>query len=310
MRFSLEGRPVSRLEDLPEARFGVSDAYSLETLGIPLVRGRDFAETDTALAEPVAIVNEAFAEKFLRGEDPVGHHLTLGTPPNLHVPDEWLGNRTVRATVIGVMGNAPNVGLAFPAAPQLMMLYRQMPLVNFGFKDILVRSPLAPELVERSVRAQLQSLDATLPLSEASPLEAYLANQSWDRRFTAMLLAVFAALGLTLSMIGLYGVVSYLVIQRTQEIGIRVALGASRAHVVGMVVWQGAKLGCAGAAIGLAGTVLARGSVSGMLYGIQALDPATLGCAAAGLIGIAALATAIPAWRAARINPVEALRRT
>jgi ABC-type antimicrobial peptide transport system permease subunit len=185
-----------------------------------------------------------------------------------------------------------------------------MPLVNFGFKDILVRSPLAPELVEKSVRAQLQSLDATLPLSEASSMEAYLANQSWDRRFTAMLLAVFAALGLTLAMIGLYGIVSYLVIQRTQEIGIRMALGASRAHVVGMVVWQGAKLGCGGAAIGLAGTVLARGSVSGLLYGIHALDPATLSCAAAGLIGVAALAAAVPAWRAARINPVEALHRT
>jgi predicted permease len=307
MRFSVEGRPVSRLEDLPEARFGVSDTHYLQTMAIPLLRGRNFAETDTARAEPVAIVNEAFAERFLGGDDPVGLHVSLGTPPNLGVPDEWLGNRPVKATVVGVMGDAPNVGLAFPAAPQVMMLYRQMPWVNFGFKDIVVRSPLAPELVEKSVRTQLQLLDNSLPLSEASSMTAYLANQSWDRRFTAMLLGAFAALGVTLAMIGLYGIMSYLVIQRAQEIGIRRALGASRKRVVGMVAWQGARLAGMGAALGLAGTVLARGSIAGMLYGVQALDPATLICAALGLIAVAVLAAAIPALRAARVNPADVL---
>ena len=309
MHLSIDGRPVSRMEDLPEARFGVADTHYLRTLGIPLLRGRNFADTDTAAAEPVAIVNEAFAEKFLAGNDAVGRRVSLGTPPNLNVPDEWLGNRTVRAMVIGVMGNAPNADLAFPAAPEVMMLYRQMPLVNFGFKDILVRSPLAPELVEKSVRIQLQSLDDTLPLSEGSSMAAYLANQSWDKRLTAILLGVFAALGVTLAMIGLYGIMSYLVIQRAQEIGIRMALGASRKRVVSMVVWQGARLAGMGAVLGLAGTVLARGSIGAMLYGIEALDPLTLICAATGLIAVAVLAAAVPALRAARVNPVDALHR-
>jgi putative ABC transport system permease protein len=308
MNFSLEGRPVSRLDDLPSAKFGVTDDQYLKTLGIALLRGRDFAETDAESTEPIAIVNQAFARRFFGDSDPVGAHLVMGTPANLHAPDTWLANEHVRVTIVGVMGDARNAGLTSPPEPQFITLFRQMPLVNFGFKDVVVQSQLPPELLEKSLRQLLQSLDSTLPLSETATMPEYLADLTWDQKLTAEVLGVFAALGAILAIVGVYGVMSFLVVRRRQEIGVRMALGASRKNVVWMVVRQGTKLAITGTFVGLAGALLAGRGVAGMLYGVRAFDPATLICASAGLMAAAILAALIPAWRAARIQPVNALR--
>jgi predicted permease len=307
--FSIEGRPVSRLEDIPSTIFGVVDANYLRTAGIALVRGRDFAESDGEKTLPVAIVNQAFVKKFFRDEDPIGRRIEVGAPRRLLAEDEWMGSQRVTVAIAGVMRDNRDQGLALPVAPQLIGLFRQMPRpVNSGFKDLLVRSDLAPEALEHSIEGQLHALDPRIPLSEVETMSEYLDDMMAAKRLTSIILASFAIVGLLLAVVGIYGVIAYLVAQRTQEIGIRLALGAPRSAVLWLVSSQGLRMALVGVAIGLMGTVMAARSLASLLYGISALDPVTLGAASAVLIAIVLAACALPARRAARIDPMRALR--
>jgi putative ABC transport system permease protein len=307
--FSIEGRPVSRLEDIPSTIFGVVDANYLRTAGIALVRGRDFAESDGEKTLPVAIVNQAFVKKFFRDEDPIGRRIEVGAPRRLLAEDEWMGSQRVTVAIAGVMRDNRDQGLALPVAPQLIGLFRQMPRpVNSGFKDLLVRSDLAPEALEHSIEGQLHALDPRIPLSEVETMSEYLDDMMAAKRLTSIILASFAIVGLLLAVVGIYGVIAYLVAQRTQEIGIRLALGAPRSAVLWLVSSQGLRMALVGVAIGLMGTVMAARSLASLLYGISALDPVTLGATSAVLIAIVLAACALPARRAARIDPMRALR--
>jgi len=307
--FSIEGRPVSRLQDIPSTVFGVVDANYLRTTGISVVRGRDFSESDGEKTLPVAIVNQAFVKKFYPDEEPIGRRIEVGAPKSLLPDDEWMGSERVTVTIAGVMRDNLDQGLAQPVAPQLIGLFRQMPPpVNSGFKDLLVWSDIAPQALEPSIERQLHVLDPRIPLSDAESMSEYLGDMTAVQRFTSMILSCFAGLGLALVLIGIYGVAAYLVAQRTQEIGIRLALGAPRSAVVWLVSSQGLRMALAGIAIGLAGIVLASRSLASLLYGISALDPVTLASASVALIAIALAASALPAHRAARIDPMQALR--
>ena len=307
--FSIEGRPVLRLGDIPSTVFGVVDANYLRTAGIALVRGRDFSESDGEKTLPVAIVNQAFVKQFFPDEDPIGRRIEVGAPRNLLAADEWMGSERVTVTIVGVMHDNSDQGLALPVAPQLIGLFRQMaPPVNSGFKDLLVRSDIAPEVLEGSIEQQLHALDPRIPLSEAESMSDYLSEMTTVQRSTSVILSCFAVLGLTLAVMGIYGVIAYLVAQRTQEIGIRLALGAPRSAVLWMVASQGLRMALAGLAVGLLGTTLAARSLTSLLYGVSALDPLTLGSASIVLIGVALAACALPARRAARIDPIQALR--
>ena len=308
MMFSIEGRGISRLEDIPSTVFGVVDANYLRTAGIAVVRGRDFLESDGEKTLPVAIVNQAFVKKFFPDEDPIGRRIELGAPMGLLAEDEWMGSQRVTVTIAGVMRDNRDQGLALPVAPQLIGLFRQMPMVNSGFKDLLVRSDLAPEALDRSIERQLHALDPRIPLSEPETMSAYLGELTTVQRSTSVILSCFAGLGLFLAVMGIYGVIAYLVVQRTQEIGIRLALGAPQSAVVWLVSSQGVRMALAGVAVGLLGTTLAARSLTSLLYGISALDPLTLGAASIGLIAVALAACALPARRAARIDPMQALR--
>jgi predicted permease len=309
MMFSMEGRPVSRIEDIPSTVFGVVDANYLRTAGIALVRGRDFSEWDGEKTQPVAIVNQAFSKKYFPDEDPIGRRIEIGAPPRLLASDEWMGAERVTVTIAGVMRDNRDQGLALPAAPQLIALFRQMPQpVNSGFKDILVRSDIQPEALKPSIEQQLHALDPRVPLSEAQSMTALLAELTSVRRFTSVILSCFAALGLLLAVMGIYGVIAYLVAQRTQEIGIRLALGAPRSAVVWLVSRQGLRMALSGVVLGLLGTALAARSLASQLYAISAVDPLTLGSASLGLIAVALAACALPAQRAAKIDPIQALR--
>jgi putative ABC transport system permease protein len=308
MMFSIERRAVSRLEDVPSTIFGVVDANYLRTAGIPVVQGRDFSDSDREETLPVAIVNQTFVKQYFPNEDSIGRRIELGAPASLIPQDTWMGAQRETVTIAGVMRDSRNQGLVLPVAPQLIVLFRQTPQVNFGFKDVLVRSNVAPKTLERTVAHQLHTLDPRLPLSEVETMSEYLGDMTAVKRFTGVILASFAGMGLVLSVMGIYGVIAYLVAQRTQEIGIRLALGASRSAVMWLVSSQGLRMALAGVVIGLIGTVLTARSLTGLLYGISALDPLTLASASVVLIAIALAACALPARTAAKIDPMQALR--
>jgi predicted permease len=308
MLFSIEGHPVSRAEDVPSTFFGVTDSSYLKTAGIPLLRGRDFSGTDRENMPAVALINQTFARHFFPNDDPVGKHIFLGAPPNVSIQDTWIQGHNVPVTVIGVMTDSKDDGPALPVVPQLITLIRQMPDVNYGFKDVLVRSDLAPQTLANALQTQLHALNPKLPLSEIEPMDVYIDDLTADKRFTSFILASFAALGLVLALIGIYGVVSFLVAQRHQELAIRLALGADRSAVLWLLVRQGFVLAVAGVAIGLAGTALAGRGLAGLLYGVSALDALTLGAASIFLLAVSILASYLPARRTTNIDPMQALR--
>ncbi len=189
------------------------------------------------------------------------------------------------------------------------MLYAQHPLVNYGFKDIVIRTSSDPRLLAPEIRRQLHALDADMPFAEVQTIEGLVEQQTGGQRFTTVLLASFAAAGLALAIVGIYGVVAFLVAQRKQELAVRIALGAGHGNVIWLVLRQGLQMAALGAAIGLCGAWASQKLTSGLLFGISPVDPLTFASAAAFLLFVAALATAIPAARVLRIDPVGALRQ-
>jgi len=312
MPFSLEGHPISRVEDVPKTFFGVTDAYYLRTAGIALVKGRDFSASDRETTPIVAIVNQAFVNRFLRGpnggENPLGRRVLIGAQPSAGLVDRFINDQNVLLLIVGVMADSKNNGLASPAEPQLIALIRQVPAVNYGFKDVILRTTVAPESMEQTLVDQVHALDPRLPVSEMMTLNEDMEAMTGDQRFTTLILSGFAALGLVLAVIGIYGVISYLVAQRNVELGIRMALGAARSNVLWLIVRQGLMLGAFGVALGLIGTAIASRGLSSLLFGISALDVLTLSAASLFLLLVALAASAIPARRATRIDPIQVLR--
>jgi predicted permease len=308
MRFSIARSPVSRLEDVPATIFGVVDANYLRVAGIPLVAGRDFDDSDREQTLPVAIVNQAFVRRYFPGENPVGRRLELGTPVTLEPLDIWMGDRRVTVTIAGVMRDNFDQGLALPVAPQLIALYRQVPAVNFGFKEVLVRTAMRPDALTAALQKQIATIDPRIPLSEVEPMTSFLGDITAVQRFTGAILTGFALLGLGLAAMGIYGVIAYLVAERTQEIGIRLALGSSRSGVMWLVSRQGLQMALAGVVIGLGGVFLSSRSMASLLYKVSALDALTLTACSLALIAITLLACLLPARRAASVDPMQALR--
>jgi putative ABC transport system permease protein len=301
--FTIDGRPVSRLEDTPFAARNATDSHYLRTLGIPLVEGRDFSDFDNETSPPVALVNQAFVKQFLPTEDPIGKRIRIGVSQELGVQsaDEVF-------TIVGVIGDTMNRGPALPAMPHFTTLFRQTPDLNVGFKTLIVRTALDPLQLAGSIRQQLHSLDPNLPFAEVSTMDQLIAQQTADRRYTTGLLTLFAALGLLLAGIGVYGVVSYVVAQRTNEIGVRMALGAQRGDVLWMILKNGLRMASIGAMLGLLGAWAFRQAVSQLVFGISPADPLTFSAAAALLILFALAASFIPARRAMKVDPMVALR--
>lgn len=307
--FTIPGVPVSRPDDVPITRFGAVDAQYLDTLGFTLLRGRQFASSDTAGGVPVAIVNEEFARRFFPHQDPIGRDIQPGPPDGIpSTPLQDFGGSHRPITIVGVIRNFMNDGPAHPPAPQLFMLFRQIPGLNFGFKDLIIRTSIEPTRLAPAVAAALQAIDPEIPLGEVRTMETHIAGQTADTRFATVVLGLFAALGIVLAVIGAYGVVSYLVAQRTQEMGVRLALGATARGMLWLVLRDGLSLGVAGVTVGVLGAMAVRQLLTGLLHGVAVSDPLTLAGAAALLLGVIAAACAVPARRAMRINPVQALR--
>ena len=302
--FTIDGRPVSRLEDTPVAARNATDSHYLRTLGISLIAGRDFSDSDTETSPRVALVNQAFVRNYFPSEDPIGKQLRISGAQQLgsgNTPDEVF-------TVIGVTEDTMNRGPALPPMPHFTTLFRQTPDLNVGFKTLIVRTALDPLQLAPSIRQQLHSLDPNLPFAEVATMDELIAQQTADRRYTTGLLALFAVFGLALAAIGVYGVVSYIVAQRTSEIGVRMALGARRGNVLWLVLKQGLGMAATGAAAGLLGAWAFRQATAQLVFGISPADPMTFLAGAAVLILLAGAACLVPAYRAARVDPMIALR--
>jgi cell division protein FtsX len=278
-------------------------------LGIPLIRGRDFAESDSATSPPVALISEEFKRQYFATEDPIGRKIHIGPPqlPGIAVEENITDD--VDVTIIGVIGDFKNAGLAHAPQPQITVLYSQNPLVNGGFKDILIRTTSEPHLLEPEIRTQLRALDSDMPFAEVQTIDELVERQTGGQRFTTVLLASFALAGLALAIVGIYGVVSFLVVQRNQELSVRIALGASHANVLWLVLNQSLKMAAIGAGIGLLGASAAQRLMAGLLFGVSPVDPATFAGGAALLLAVAAIASAIPGARVLRIDPAQTLRR-
>jgi len=278
-------------------------------MGFRVLLGRDFAETDTSASPPVALVNEEFVRRYFPNQDPVGRQIHPGPPPGVPaVPLQDFGSSSRNITIAGVVRNFMNRGMSLPPGPQLFSLYRQLPELNFGFKDIVVHTATNPESIVPAVARELKSLDADIPLGEIRSMEAHMSSYTADTRFITVLLGLFAVLGTILAVVGAYGVIAYLVAQRTQELGVRIALGAGSGDILWLVLRYGLFIGLAGVALGLAGAMAGRRFLARFLYGVSESDPFTLLGAAILLLLVVVAASAVPARRAMRIDPVQALR--
>jgi predicted permease len=297
--FTIEGQPVARGNEPSEAPSFVSPGY-FQTMGIPLLEGRDFALTDTPTSSDVVIVNQAFAKKYFPNEDPVGKRMT----PDISDSDDPNAPYPVRE-IVGVVGDVKIRSLSRADTVEYFLPYQQALLSNL---TLVLRTQAAPDSVLGAARNAIHSMDSNLPIYSVETMDQYLGASVSQPRFSTLLLAIFAALALALTALGLYGVVSYSVAQRTHEIGIRMALGAQTVDVLKMIVRQAMLLTVIGWAAGLvAGFALTR-FLSSQLYGIRVTDPLTLLAVTIVLVIVALLASFIPARRAMKVDPMVALR--
>ncbi|HET9180433.1 MAG TPA: ABC transporter permease [Terriglobia bacterium] len=293
--FQVEGgtRPPGFMVDKP----CVSPGY-FRVMGIPLLRGREFTEEDTATAPGVVIVSESVARTLWPGKDPIGKRISMEDEPG---PKDWL-------TVVGIVGDIKQQGLAKKSEPAIYQPYSQAANPFFlSHMTFVVRTALPPESVAGSLRAVLRNVDKNQPVSIAS-MNSVIAVTTAEPRFQTRLLTTFALMALVLTIVGIYGVLAYSVAQRTHEIGIRVALGAQKRDVLGMVIGQGLKLALIGVAIGVAGALALTRFLASLLYGVKPTDPLTFVAVSLTLIAVALVACYIPARRAAKVDPMVALR--
>jgi putative ABC transport system permease protein len=262
----------------------------------PLRSGRFFTANDRSGSLPVAIVSQEFASRFFAGADPVGQHLIFRPASNL--PEQEF-------TVIGVVGDVRYIGLDRQPVPVVFTSTDQFPASAL---TLAVRTKIAPESLIAAIRREVQHLDQEQPIYHMATMEQRVADSVGPQRFDALLLALFAVIALLLAVVGIYGVMSYWVTQRTHEIGVRVALGAEPWQVVRLVLARAAWLTLGGLTVGLVGAFVLAHSLGGLLFGVRPIDPLTLLAASAALAGIALVASWQPARRAAGVDPMVALR--
>jgi predicted permease len=267
-------------------------------LGMTLLRGRLFGEFDDEKAPQVAVINEALARTYWPGRDPLGQHLRLNNARGAATNTSW-------TTVVGVIADARTESIAESGVPQIYMSLYQRRAKDLA---IFVRGQLDPVATPVQLREQVQSVNPELPVFGAQTLNETVSASLSEQRFSMEMVGLFALTALLLAGLGIYGVISYLVSERTHEIGIRLALGADKRSILRMVLRQGLGLAIAGAVVGLVGAVIVSHLMSGLLYGVRPIDPLTFVGVAFLLMGVAVLACYIPARRAIRVDPLVALR--
>jgi putative ABC transport system permease protein len=293
----VEGREIPSNE-APLVNGSIVTPEYFHLLGMTLLRGRLFTEFDDEKAPQVAVINQAFARTYWPSEEPIGKHLRLNNARGAATNTSW-------TTVVGVIADARTEAISEASVPQIYLNLYQRQAKDLA---VFVRGRLDPVATPVELREQVQSIDPTLPVFGAQELKQTVSASLAERRFLMEIVALFALTALLLAGLGIYGVISYIVSERTHEIGIRIALGAENKSVLQMVLRQGLSLAAAGAAVGLLGAVIVSHLMRGLLYGVRPTDPLTFAGVAILLIGVALLACYIPARRATRVDPLVALR--
>ena len=290
---TIEGRPPVQSGDEPSANFRVASPGYFKALGIPLLRGRLLEDRDLEKSPMVAVVDEMFAKRHFPNEDPVGRGIDIGNGSDGYY------------RIVGVVGDVRYEALDEPPAPTMYIPFKQDP---FSQMWLVARTTGDPAGFAGRARELVRETDKALPAFTISPLNDIVDESMAQRRFSMLLLVLFAGVALFLAAVGLYGVVSYTVGQRTQEIGLRMAIGAAPSQVMAMVVGGGMKLAVAGILIGIAGSLAAASYIASLLFEMEPYDVTSYAATALVLLAVAALACFVPARRAMRVDPIIALR--
>ncbi|HEX8561277.1 MAG TPA: ABC transporter permease [Pyrinomonadaceae bacterium] len=293
--FTVEGRPAPPPGDKLTTDLRVADENYFRVMNIPLVSGRAFTEQEAVEDRKVAVVNETMARKYFPGEDPVGKRILVS-----------MGSEPAPTEIIGVVGDARYDRLEGELRP---MVYWTPPRFTYPSMTIVVRTVGDPGALGPAAVREIRAVDKDQPVSDVRTMESWLAESTARTRFGTLLLGAFACAALLLAAVGIYGVISYSVAQRRNEIGLRMALGAQARDVLRLVVGQGMRLVLAGVALGLLGALALTRLMAGLLYGVAATDPPTFAANALLLVAVSLLACYVPARRATRVDPLTALRR-
>jgi len=291
--FSIQGR-ATESERGPVADIAVVDKEYFRTMEVPLISGRNFSDLDTYKTKPVAVIDQTLARRYWPGENPLGQELKFA-----------FGRGLQGLTIVGVAGDIKSDGFEAPSVPHIYVALGQFAPVN---AVVLLRSRGAAEHLGEAVRHEVESIDLNVPVHSINSMDQIIARSVADRRFALELLGVFAAVALLLAAIGIYGVMSYSFSQRTHEVGIRVALGAQRLHILRMALGEGMRIVVIGLPSGLVGAAIVTRFFRSMLFDVGAADPITFLSVSAILAGVALFACYIPARRATRVDPLVALR--
>jgi putative ABC transport system permease protein len=291
--FSIPGRPAES-ERNPVADIAVVDTQYFRTMEVPLITGRNFVSLDTYKTKPVAVIDQTLARSYWPRESPLGQELKFG-----------FGRGLQGVTIVGVVGDIKSDGFEAPSVPHIYVALGQFAPVN---AVVFLRSRAGVERLGEAVRYEVETLDPNVPVHSISSMDQIIARSVADRRFALELLGVFASVALLLAAIGIYGVMSYSFSQRAHEIGIRLALGAQRMHILSMAIGEGMRLVAIGLAICLIGAAVLTRFVRTLLFDVSPFDPITFAAISGALAGVAFLACYVPARRATRLDPLVALR--
>jgi putative ABC transport system permease protein len=292
--FAIEGRLSNDNSPSPDEEKRQVSADYFHTLETPLLKGRFFTDADTADAPRVMIVNQAFAKKFLANEDALGKRITFDNPKK---NPKWI-------TIVGVVGDIRHFGLDMEPKPEMYVPFAQEPYFTAIY---VVRSNQDLRGLLPAIRREIQAIDPAVPLANVRTFENVIADSVAPRRLSVVLLGVFAGVAVLLASVGVYGVMSFLVVQRTHEIGVRMALGAQRSDVLKLVLARSLKLISAGTIIGLIVAVMSTHTLRALLYSVSAFDAATFALVTILLGAVALLASYLPAMRATRADPMMVL---